>query len=151
MGSIIDAMRSRTDEWSGRVGYTLEDDPTMHGGGVHVTDPGGWLNCHVDYAAHPYLSGKERRLNLIAFLNPEWHREWGGALQLCDPMGNAVKEIYPEPGLLVAFETGDESYHGVSKVTGPVPRITAAVYFLSDLRPGVTRKRALFMPNRGMM
>lgn len=135
--------------WSESLGYPVEDDPTLHGGGLHVTDPGGWLSTHLDYACHPKLPGKERRINLIAFLNPEWRPEWGGFLQLCDPMGRPVKEFAPEPGLIVAFETGDQSYHGVSQVCGTIPRVTAAVYFLSDLRPGVTRQRALFIPNRG--
>lgn len=137
--------------WSKKLGYFVSDDPTMHGGGFHVTYPNGWLSTHLDYSAHPHLPNKERRLNLIAFLNPEWKSEWGGALQLCDPMGKPIKEIYPEPGMLVAFETDDLSYHGVSRVTGPVPRATVAVYYLSELRPGVTRKRALFIPNRGSM
>lgn len=150
---IFTRMRSEywQNDWSTEMGYRLEDDPTLHGGGLHVTYPGGRLQTHLDYAAHPYLPGKERRLNLIAFLNPEWREEWGGALQLCDPMGVPVKEIYPEPGMVMGFETGDDSYHGVAKVTGWTPRVTAAVYYLSDLRPGVTRRRALYIPSRGSM
>jgi Rps23 Pro-64 3,4-dihydroxylase Tpa1-like proline 4-hydroxylase len=38
---------------------------------------------HLDYEKHPY-SGKERRLNLIYFLNKEWDSNWGGELELCD-------------------------------------------------------------------
>lgn len=151
--NIFGRMRSAywQGEWSGELGYELEDDSTLHGGGLHVTDPGGSLQVHLDYAAHPYVTGKERRLNLIAFLNPDWRMEWGGALLLCDPMGVPVKSIYPEPGMVVGFETGDDSYHGVSRVTGWVPRVTAAVYYLSNLRPGVTRRRALYIPVRGTM
>lgn len=136
-------------EWSARIGYTVEDDPTMHGGGLHVTAPGGWLSTHLDYDRHPYVSGKRRALNLIAFLNHEWRHEWGGALVLCDAMGEAKKRIYPAPGRLVAFEVGDLSYHGVEPVTGPVERITAAVYYLGPAGARNTRKRALFLPNRG--
>lgn len=151
--NIFARMRSAywQSEWSQEMGYELVDDETLHGGGLHVTNPGGWLQTHLDYAAHPYVTGKERRLNLIAFLNPVWREEWGGALLLCDPMGKPVKSIVPEPGMVVGFETGDDSYHGVAKVTGWVPRVTAAVYYLSNLRPGVTRKRALYIPERGTM
>lgn len=126
----------------------LTHDPTNHGGGVHVMSPGGWLSTHLDYDLHPFLVGLRRAINLIAFLNPEWHEEWGGALVLCDPMGKVVKRIYPMPGKIVAFEVGDLSYHGVEKVVGPVERVTAAVYYLSPAGPQNTRRRALFMPNR---
>lgn len=134
--------------WSKTLGYPVEDDPTLHGGGLHVTESGGWLSPHLDYDLHPHLPGKRRALNLIAFLNSEWRKEWGGALVLCDPMGAVVKRVYPAPGRLVAFEVGDLSYHGVEPVTGPVERVTAAVYYLSEANASNTRKRALFLPKR---
>jgi len=137
-------------EWKTRTGIShLENDYTLHGGGFHVTYPQGHLCTHLDYAKHPLNTTKERRLNIIVFLN-EWKKEWGGALQLCLPSGRVVKEIYPERGKLVAFETSDESYHGVSPVTGPIARASFAIYYLSNIRQGVTRERALFIPNRGM-
>jgi hypothetical protein len=195
---VFAAMRSAGEvrRWRERTGIPdLEDDPTLHGGGLHVTDPGGHLACHLDYARHPLMSDRERRLNLILFLNPEWDESWGGALCLCDPGGNVVERIYPAPGRLAAFVTDDLSYHGVEPVKAPggwtcpgcsmglfepkyasdggycqhcaggdppdpkclewkrgwrpvPPRVTAAVYYLSALRPGVTRRRALFMPAR---
>lgn len=137
-------------EWSHRLGYAVEDDPTLHGGGLQVTGPGGWLNTHLDYDLHPYMPARRRALNLIAFLNPEWRPEWGGALCLCDPMGSVVRRIFPEPGKLVAFEVSDLSYHGVEPVSPkcPVERVTAAVYFLSQAGPQNTRRRAMFLPNR---
>jgi predicted 2-oxoglutarate/Fe(II)-dependent dioxygenase YbiX len=97
---------------------------------------------------HPKVNGKIRALNLIAFLNPEWQEFWGGALCLCDPMGNVVKKIYPTPGRLVAFECSDLSYHSVERITGPHERVTLAVYFLTDATGQETRRRALFMPTR---
>ena len=137
--------------WSRLLGYPVEDDPTLHGGGVHVTGVGGRLGCHLDYDRHPHLPEKRRALNLIAFLNPEWREEWGGALVLCDPMGAVVTRLYPRPGRLVAFEVSDLSYHGVEPVTGPCERVTAAVYYLADAGPHNTRQRALFLPTRGKM
>jgi Rps23 Pro-64 3,4-dihydroxylase Tpa1-like proline 4-hydroxylase len=148
---IFERLRSplTVEAWSERTGVNLLDDPTLHGGGLHVTDPGGWLNCHLDYALHPKLDGMERRLNLIVFLNREWREEWGGAFELCDPEGNVVKRIFPAPGRLIAFETSDLSYHGTQQVAAEAPpRVTAAVYFLAKARQGATRKRALFMPTR---
>lgn len=148
---VITRMTGRGVGWSGRLGYPVELDETLHGGGLHVTEPGGHLSCHLDYDLHPLLPGKRRALNLIYFLNPEWREEWGGVLVLCDPMGVAVTRLYPRPGRLVAFEVSDLSYHGVEPVTGPVERVTAAVYYLSAATSANTRKRALFLPNRGAM
>ena len=141
-------LRGSVGAWSTRLGYPVEDDPLLHGGGLHVTEPGGHLSTHLDYDRHPKYPSKRRAVNLIAFLNPEWRPEWGGALVLCDPEGKVVERIVPEPGKVVAFEVGDLSYHGVEPVTGPVPRVTAAVYFLSEAGPGNTRRRALFLPSR---
>jgi len=135
--------------WSRITGITLQADPSNHGGGLHVMDPGGWLGGHVDYAKHPKFPHLERRLNLIAFIHPEWEWHFGGQLLLMDPNGKTVAEINPFPGRLVAFETGDESYHGV-RVISPRhgPRVSVAAYMLSAIRPNVTRTRALFFPNR---
>ena len=125
-------------------------DETLHGGGLHVTSPGGWLNCHLDYASHPHLAGMERRLSAILFMNhQEWKPEWGGAFIMCDAGGNVVERVYPSPGRIVVFENSDVSYHATESVSVYAPeRVTAAVFFIAPARPGVTRKRALFMPNR---
>lgn len=135
-------------EWSARLGYPVEHDPTMHGGGLHVTAPGGRLGIHLDYDRHPVLTAKRRALNLILFLHPRWEPDWGGALLLCDPMGVVVTRIEPLPGRLVAFEVGDLSYHGVGEVTGPAERVSGAAYLLSDAGPRHTRRRAMFLPPR---
>ncbi|HEX4608505.1 MAG TPA: 2OG-Fe(II) oxygenase [Urbifossiella sp.] len=141
-------MRGLAAEWSDRLGYPVADDPTLHGGGLHVTAPGGALATHLDYDRHPLVPGRRRALNLIAFLSPAWRPEWGGGLVLCDPLGAVVTRLAPAPGRLVAFEVGDLSYHGVEPVTGPAERVTAAVYYLGEAGPGNTRRRALFLPNR---
>jgi hypothetical protein len=136
--------------WARRLDVPgLINDPMMHGAGLHVTDPGGWLQVHVDYERHPRHPDYERRLSLIAFLHPEWRPEWGGQLLLCDPSGEPRTAIDPLPGRLVAFEGGPTSYHGVRPTTPEAPpRISAAVYYLARTRPHASRLRALFMPNR---
>lgn len=131
-----------------KLGCCLYPDPHRHGGGLHVTRPGGYLHTHLDYAKHPILPDRERRVNLIAFMNRVWEPEWGGEFVLTDPSGVPVVRVPPTPGALLWFETGDLSYHGHLPVTGPVDRVTMAVYLLSDARPGTTRTRALFMPRR---
>lgn len=129
----------------------LEDDPELWGGGLHVMDPGGYLQVHVDYDRHLRQPTRRRAVNVICFLNAEWRQAWGGALLLCGPDGQAVHKVYPKPGRMVAFETNDRSYHGVEQVapTCPVSRVTAAVYYLAPATAACVRTRALFIPNRG--
>lgn len=134
------------EEWTG-VG-SLQADPTLHGAGIHVTDPGGWLNTHLDYELHPTL-GLERRVNLVLFLNPEWREDWGGAFLLCDPTGSVQKKVLPNAGRALLWESSNLTYHGVEKTAPDAPpRVTVACYYLAPPRPGASRKRALFIPHR---
>jgi Rps23 Pro-64 3,4-dihydroxylase Tpa1-like proline 4-hydroxylase len=129
----------------------LQSDPLLHGGGIHISEKGGLLNIHLDYSKHPRLPLLERRINCILYLVPEWQELWGGATVLTEPDGmTVISRIYPAPGRLLIFETNDLSYHGVEPVSCPdgTERITLATYYLSHIRPGVTRERALFVPNR---
>ena len=138
------------EKWIEHTGIRdLADDPTMHGGGLHVMGNDSWLQGHVDYQLHPKLPGRERRLNLIAFVHPTWRPQYGGRLLLMNSTGQTVTAIDPLPGRLVVFETGDASYHGVQRVAGDAPpRVSAAVYYHSPAREGASRTRALFFPNR---
>jgi 2OG-Fe(II) oxygenase superfamily len=131
------------------IGEACSPDPDMHGAGLHVTDPGGWLQVHVDYEVHPRLEGWERRLNLILWLNESWKPEWGGALILCDPNGSPERRFYPAPGEAVLFEGGATAYHGAMQTAPDAPaRLTLAAYYLAPSRLSATRKRACFLPNR---
>lgn len=131
-----------------RFGFWGLPDPTLHGGGLHVTSPGGSLACHLDYDRHPHIQGKRRAVNLIVFTHPRWEADWGGEFYLADPMGKPVVTLSPQPGRLVAFETNDLSYHGVLPMTGPAERVSIAAYLLTDATPANTRQRALFLPVR---
>lgn len=137
-------------EWFSIEG--LQTDPLLHGGGIHRSGRGGVLSIHLDYAKHCKMPHLERRLNAILYLVPEWCEEWGGATVLTKPDGVTVlNRVYPKPGRLLLFEASDLAYHGVEPVTCPegVERVTLATYYLAPIRPGVTRERALFVPNRG--
>ncbi len=131
-------------------GILLQPDLTLHGAGIHVTAPGGHLNPHLDYSIHPHL-GLERRLNLVLFLNPKWGIHWGGEFLLYNEDGEkVVSALAPSFNRLVLWLPGDTAFHGTAKVSHDCPdeRVTAAVYYLSEPRPGATRRRALFIPNR---
>lgn len=97
------------------VGIELLPDPWLHegpetprlGGGLHEIHPGGMLNVHVDFEAHP--SGLKRAANLLIYLNERWDKAWGGDLEL----GLAtVRKIAPLGGRAVLFATTSNSWHG---------------------------------------
>jgi Rps23 Pro-64 3,4-dihydroxylase Tpa1-like proline 4-hydroxylase len=140
---------------SALIGEPLVADPGLHGGGWHTHRPGGKLNPHLDYSIHPKL-GLERRVNLIAYLQPNWDPEWGGALGFW-----ASGENETTPGELkqqipclfnraVIFDTSQNSWHGLPEpVRSPegICRNSIAVYYLSQPRLHASeRGRALFAP-----
>src|SRR4051812_18168776 len=57
-------------------------DPTLFGGGMHMTGPHGRLDVHVDFNLLDNILF--RRLNLLVYLNPEWDERWGGQIELWD-------------------------------------------------------------------
>jgi hypothetical protein len=130
----------------------LESDPYLHGAGLHAYPSNGKLDMHLDYSIHP-KSGKERRCNLIYYLNKEWNPVWGGNLQLRDTTLTEIKEVPLQWNTAVLFRTCDESFHGF-----PVPiqappltyRKSLAIYYVSDPRPEATpRYMAQFSPLPG--
>lgn len=58
----------------------LNYDEYLHGAGIHAHQRNGKLAIHLDYEKHP-ISGKERRLNLILYLNKKWKEEWLGSTE----------------------------------------------------------------------
>jgi len=127
----------------------LFTDPTLHGAGFHIVEPDGYLAPHLDYALHPKIPNMERRVNLIMFLNGG-SREDGGAFELWNDTATEVQgRVYPKPGSAVIWKPGDVEFHGTQLVKREYPRIAAAMYYLAPARPNVSRKRALFIPQRG--
>lgn len=142
------AHQKTMNTWMSILGFPVQFDDALHGGGLHVTGAGGKLDCHLDYAQHPHRAGLVRALNLIGFVHPVWEAGWGGELYLADPNGNPLVLVDPRPGRVVAFEVGDLSYHGhapTSDVAGD--RVSVAVYLLRSGQH--TRTRAQFLPQRG--
>jgi Rps23 Pro-64 3,4-dihydroxylase Tpa1-like proline 4-hydroxylase len=116
----------------------LAPDPHLHGAGLHASPTGGKNDLHLDYMVHP-LTMKERRLNLIVFLNKNWNHEWGGNLELWDAeCKKCVKVIKPEFNTAILFKTGLASYHGLPrpmKCPENLWRKTLTNYYVSELRP----------------
>jgi Rps23 Pro-64 3,4-dihydroxylase Tpa1-like proline 4-hydroxylase len=87
-------------------------DPLFHGGGMHESFRGGWLNIHADWTQHPVLP-LTRRLNLIVYLNRDWDPAWGGALELWDAKDKSVgAKVEPFFNRAVIFPTTAETLHG---------------------------------------
>lgn len=128
----------------------LETDPHLHGAGLHFHPPGGKLDMHLDYSIHP-ISKKERRVNLIIYLNKEWREEYNGDIQLWDrDFTTPVKRVYPMFNRAVLFQTNDISYHGMpSMIKCPEHngRKSIAIYYVSEpTNIGEVRYKAQFHP-----
>lgn len=125
----------------------LLPDSHLHGGGIHYHPTGGKLDVHLDYSIHP-ISKKERRLNLILYLNPGWKEEYGGCLELWDEkMEKCVKKVEPIFNRAVLFRVSDISYHGLpDPIRDPKGRKSLATYYLTEPREGIVfRPKALFV------
>lgn len=113
-------------------------DAHMAGGGVHTTNPGGYLKMHADFNKHPNY-GLDRRLNLLIYLNENWLPEYGGDLELWSKdMQQCVQKIAPIAGRCVIFQTTSTSFHGhPHPLTCPSDRSrdSIALYYYSNGRP----------------
>ena len=89
-------------------------DPYYDGGGLHCSGPAGVLMPHTDFHYADRLK-LYRRLNLLLYLNPEWHASWGGCLELWEKGSpQPAKVVVPKWGTCVIFRTDDQSVHGFS-------------------------------------
>jgi Rps23 Pro-64 3,4-dihydroxylase Tpa1-like proline 4-hydroxylase len=116
----------------------LIPDPYFEGGGMHQIVRGGHLNVHVDFNRHP-LTGLDRRLNVLLYLNRDWQVQWGGAFELWSGDGEQmVKRVPPLFNRLVVFSTTEISYHGhPHPLACPEDRTrrSLALYYYSNGRP----------------
>lgn len=88
-------------------------DPMLEGGGLHQSGPGGYLNVHTDFSMHHFHAHWHRRVNLILYLNPNWHEEWGGAIELWERgMTRCVAKYPPLLNQALVFTTDERSLHG---------------------------------------
>ena len=91
----------------------LKPDPSLEGGGLHQSGPGGFLNVHTDFSMHHYHKNWRRRVNVIVYLNPGWREEWGGAIEFWEkPMRRCAAKYAPLLNHAVIFTTDDRSLHG---------------------------------------
>ncbi len=91
----------------------LVADPSLEGAGLHQTRAGGFLNIHADFTVHPHEQNWHRRVNLLVYLNEDWHPEYGGDLELWSrDMRTRVEVVAPVANRAVVFTTGSDTWHG---------------------------------------
>jgi Rps23 Pro-64 3,4-dihydroxylase Tpa1-like proline 4-hydroxylase len=116
---------------------TLIPDPYFYGGGLHQMNNGGYLKVHTDFYLHPKMK-LDRRLNLLIYLNKDWKKEYGGAIELWDyKMKKCVKKMYPKINNVCLFSTDNISNHGVPNALScpkTVSRNSIALYYYTNGR-----------------
>ena len=110
----------------------LKGDPGFMGGGAHKIRTGGKLSLHVDFNIHSKTK-YFRVLNLLLYLNPQWDKEWEGALELWDLDNKKLSDkIYPIFNRAVIFTLSDKSVHGHPvplKTPEGIERYSLALYY----------------------
>jgi len=113
----------------------LESDPHFHGAGIHAYPNRGKLDMHLDYSIHP-ITKKERRINLIIYMNPNWKQEYGGNLELWDDkLQSHTRIITPSWNTAILFRTNNMSYHGLPhpiQCPNGEYRKSFAIYYVSE-------------------
>jgi 2-oxoglutarate-Fe(II)-dependent oxygenase superfamily protein len=116
LGEVVDELNSEAFvHWLSQLTGIpdLLPDEMLEGGGLHQSGAGGFLNVHTDFSNHHYHKHWRRRVNLILYLNPGWHQQWGGALELWDrEMRRCVVKVPPLFNEALIFRTDEISYHG---------------------------------------
>jgi Rps23 Pro-64 3,4-dihydroxylase Tpa1-like proline 4-hydroxylase len=111
-------------------------DPSLEGGGLHLSERGGFLNIHADFTVHPHRKTWERRLNLLIYLNTDWEESYKGKLELWDSKMTECKvSVAPLYNRAVIFATNSDSYHGFpDPIQSPegMTRKSIALYYYTD-------------------
>lgn len=90
----------------------LVPDPHLKGAGVHLVRNGGHVDVHLDFNVDPD-TGLHRRVNVLLYLNEDWHPGFGGQLELWrSPEEGPVQSIEPRFNRCVIFTAGAGAWHG---------------------------------------
>jgi Rps23 Pro-64 3,4-dihydroxylase Tpa1-like proline 4-hydroxylase len=133
----------------------LKADPTLQGGGLHLTKRGGFLNVHADFTAHPVQRNWQRRVNLLLYFNEDWEDSYEGQLELWSrDMKTCVHKISPNLNKCVIFNTDSDSFHGVPEPLNCPPETTRnslALYFYTETEANARLRATNYKarPNKG--
>jgi Rps23 Pro-64 3,4-dihydroxylase Tpa1-like proline 4-hydroxylase len=118
----------------------------LNGAGIHMIKNEGYLKMHTDFNIYSdrKLGKLDRRINLLIYMNKDWHNEYGGDLlmynPLTDPKMKKVKQIKPLFNRAVIFNTTNRSVHGHPKplcVPKDIYRKSIAVYYYTKNKNNV--------------
>jgi Rps23 Pro-64 3,4-dihydroxylase Tpa1-like proline 4-hydroxylase len=113
----------------------LIPDPYFLGAGFHSIQNGGFLDIHADFNHHKPMN-LERRVNVLIYMNKNWHSDYGGELELWDPkLSHCFRTIIPEYNRCVIFNTNSSSFHGnPTPVSHPnrISRKSIALYYYTS-------------------
>lgn len=116
----------------------LIPDPSFEGGGLHQIVRGGKLGVHADFNRHTKYN-LDRRLNLLLYLNRNWHEDYGGHLQLWNrDMTQCQAKVLPLFNRVMIFGTTDFTYHGHPdplQCPEGTTRKSLALYYFTNGRP----------------
>ncbi len=146
VSALVDYLSSESwlrfvEELSGLGELTAD----AHGGGMHQSGPGAFLDVHADFNRHPTLD-LDRRVNAIVYLNPSWGEDDGGLLELWSE-SECIERIVPSFNRCVLFSASETSFHGhpapvrggVDPATGTTRRRrSVALYYYSPPAEGRT-------------
>ena len=105
---------------------------------------GSSLGVHLDSDHHP-ITGWQRAVNAVLYVNRTWQQAWGGAFELWDAEGNTcLQTIEPRFNRLVLFEPSDVAFHAVAQNRGPETRKTLATFYWRESLAAGRRPRAQF-------
>lgn len=109
-------------------------DPHFFGGGAHKIHSGGKLSLHVDYNLNQL--NQFRVLNFLLYLNPDWEKEWEGALEFWNhKTKKCEKKIFPIFNRAAIFTLSDHSIHGHPiplKCPEEIQRYSLALYYFIE-------------------
>ncbi len=105
-------------------------DPKFHGGGIHLGGEQSYLNMHADFNYHPINKNWFRNLNILLYLNKDWHSEYGGNLKLKDSRTGENTEVEVPMNRLVIMHCRGYTLHGYDKTNFPKDtyRTSIAIY-----------------------
>lgn len=109
-------------------------DPKLTGGGIHRIKRGGKLAVHIDYNEHPETK-RQRKLNVLIYLNEDWKSEWGGNLELwTKDLKSKEVEIEPIFNRAVIFDIDNAPHGHPIPLNSPenVDRYSLALYYFTD-------------------
>lgn len=118
-------------------------DETLHGGGTHENLDGQGLDVHVDFNVDERRM-LHRRVNLLLYLNKEWHDDWGGLIEFhsnpWNPSADTVTSFAPLFNHAVIFATSEHSWHGFRRIALPpdrkhLSRKSFSIYLYTRGRP----------------